>query len=70
MFGHLVLLWLLGLPAVAPRAEVGFQGAPRPRQAPAPRPPAELFIVSRLAPEEIQNNQQVLDAYLGRPHDA
>src|SRR2546430_1481271 len=25
MFGHLVLLWLLGLAAVAPRAELGFE---------------------------------------------
>src|SRR2546430_15633387 len=65
MFGHLVLLWLPGLPAVAPRAEVGFQGAPRARQAPAPRPPAELFFVSKLAPEEIQNKQAVLETSMG-----
>ena len=27
-------------------------------------------VLARGTPEEIQNNQQVLDAYLGRPHDA
>ena len=78
MFACLALLWLLASP-VAAHSEGVSPAIPQARpQAPAPRPPAtrpqparpaappaDPYFVSKLAPEEIQNKQAVLETSMG-----